>query len=71
LSAKVWAEITKKNLGKSIAIVIDDQVFAAPYVRSSVDNGECMITGNLSQKEINYLIALVNEQLPVSFNLIK
>jgi preprotein translocase subunit SecD len=65
-SAKIWAITTKNSLGKPIAIVIDDKVFYTPVVRSIMENGLCEITGNFTQKEVNYFLALVNnDTLPV------
>ena len=70
-SVKVWADATRNNIGKSIAIVIDNQVIDAPVVNSAIENGECTISGNFTHKEVNYFVALVNEKLPLSFNLLK
>lgn len=62
-SAKIWAALTKKNLNKPIAIVIDDMVFYTPVVKTTMENGLCEITGNLTEKEANYFLALVNNGL--------
>jgi preprotein translocase subunit SecD len=68
----LWAEATRRNLNKHIAIVVDNQVLYSPLVRNVIEGGVCEITGNLSQKETNYFIALVNnEPLPVSFTILK
>ena len=69
-SSRVWADATKNNLDKPIAIVIDDKVFYDPVVRNTIESGLCEISGNLSQKEVDYFLALVNnEPLTVNFNL--
>lgn len=61
---------TKNNLGKPIAIVIDDKVFFTPVVKTSMENGLCEITGNFTQKQVNYFLALVNYgRLPLNFSL--
>jgi preprotein translocase subunit SecD len=66
-SAKIWANATKQNLDKPIAIVIDNKVFYTPVVKTTMENGLCEITGNFNQKEINYFLALVNNgTLPVN-----
>jgi preprotein translocase subunit SecD len=59
-SAKIWAAVTKKSLDKPIAIVIDNNVFYTPVVKSPMENGSCEITGNFTQKEVNYFLALAN-----------
>jgi len=67
-----WANLTKSNIGKSIAMVIDNTVYSAPRVMSEIKNGSCMITGNFTTKEITCLKALINNaELPIDFILIK
>ena len=69
---KIWADATKNNINKPIAIVVDDRVFYTPIVRTTMEGGVCEITGDLTQKEVNYFLALVNnENLPLSFSLLK
>jgi len=69
-SAKIWANTTKQNLDKPVAIVVDNRVFYTPLVRTTMENGLCEITGNFNQKEINFFLALVNnETLPVNFTI--
>jgi SecD/SecF fusion protein len=68
----VFANATKNNLNKSIAIVIDDRVYSWPVVKSVIEGGEIEVTGNFSAKEMNYFPALFNSaQLPVGFKLVK
>jgi preprotein translocase subunit SecD len=69
-SAKIWAATTKRCLDKSIAIVIDNKVFYTPVVKTPMENGMCEITGNFTQNEVNYFLALVNnDTLPVNLTL--
>ena len=70
--AGLWKEMTGKSIGKSIAIVIDDQVYSAPKVNEAIANGKCMISGNFSEQEVAILVSLLgNEALPLDFELIK
>lgn len=72
LSARVWEKATKENLNKSIAIVIDNKVLYDPVVKSTITDGLCEISGNMTQNEVNYFLALVNnDPLPVNFSLVK
>jgi preprotein translocase subunit SecD len=67
----VFADATKINLNKAIAIVIDDKVYSWPVVRDVINGGEIEITGNFSEKEAKYLPALLNsEQLPLNFKIL-
>jgi SecD/SecF fusion protein len=68
--APLWKEITMHNIGKPIAIAVDDKVFYTPVVRDAMEKGLCEITGNFTTDEVNYFLALVNnEPLPVSFEI--
>jgi hypothetical protein len=69
---QLWADVTKSNIGNTIAIVIDDNVISAPVVRSEIDGGHCTITGNFTQDEAKYIAALGNNgELPLSFKIVK
>ena len=43
-----WATLTKKNIGKEIAIVLDGYVYSAPRVNSEITGGNSQITGNFT-----------------------
>jgi SecD/SecF fusion protein len=43
-----WAQMTKQNIGRSIAIVLDNYVYSAPNVNSEIPNGNSVITGNFT-----------------------
>lgn len=69
---KIWADATAVNINKPIAIVVDNRVFYTPVVRTTIENGLCEITGNMTQKDVNYFLALVNsENLPVDLKILK
>ena len=71
-ATRIWANATRDNLNRSIAIVLDNSVFYDPVVKTAMENGLCEITGNLTIKDVNYFLALVNnDQLPLSFNLLR
>ncbi len=46
--ARRWAALTKANLKRSIAIVLDDNVYSAPTVQSEITGGRSEITGNFT-----------------------
>lgn len=70
--SSVFADATKNNLNRAIAIVIDDKVYSWPVVKSVIEGGEIEVTGNFTVNEVNYFPALFNsEQLPLSFKLLK
>lgn len=49
--AKKWARLTKENIGRCVAIVLDEQVYSAPVVNSEIPNGQSSISGHFSQEE--------------------
>ncbi len=49
--SKVWARLTKENIGKCIAIVLDDYVYSAPRVNNEITGGSSEITGNFTTQE--------------------
>lgn len=49
--SKVWARITKENIGGFIAIVLDDVVYSAPRVNDEIKGGRSQITGNFTAEE--------------------
>ena len=53
--AKDWATITRNNLGRSIAIVLDGHVYSFPNVNSEITGGSSQITGNFTPEEANDL----------------
>ena len=53
--ARQWSRITGQNIGKSIAIVLDDQVYSYPNVNSQIDGGRSQISGRFTVEEANDL----------------
>ena len=49
--ARRWAEMTKANVGKAIAIVLDGVVYSAPRVNGEIDGGQSSITGNFTVQD--------------------
>ena len=46
--ARRWSQITKQNIGRGVAIVLDDAVYSAPRILSQIDGGNSQITGNFT-----------------------
>jgi SecD/SecF fusion protein len=49
--ARRWAALTKANLHKSVAIVLDNNVYSAPTVQSEITGGNSQITGNFTTED--------------------
>ncbi len=70
--AKKFAFITKKNIGRFLAIIIDDEVVSAPVIRDAITTGNGQISGNFTVKEANDLAILLRSgALPAPINIIE
>lgn len=49
--ARIWKNLTKANIGRSIAIVLDDLVYSSPNVQNEIPNGRSSINGNFTSEE--------------------
>lgn len=49
--AKVWKNLTRDNVGKQVAIVLDGYVYSAPNVNDEIPNGRSSISGNFTVEE--------------------
>lgn len=68
---KLFGDITSANIGKPIAIFLDNQILSAPTVQSAITNGEAVITGSFTAKEAKDLANFLNSgALPVPIKLI-
>jgi SecD/SecF fusion protein len=58
---KLWAELTGANVGRSIAIVSNDLVYAAPMVREAIKHGECSISGNYAESDLTQILGILEQ----------
>ena len=50
-AGRQWARLTAANIGKQVAIVLDDQVYSAPRVQNAIEGGRSSITGDFTTDE--------------------
>jgi SecD/SecF fusion protein len=55
-AAQAWKRLTKDNIGKSVAIVLDNSVYSYPTVQNEIAGGTSSITGNFTQQEAGDLV---------------
>lgn len=55
--AKQFGKITTDNVGKRLGIVLDGQLYAAPYLNEPILGGRAQITGNFTEEEAKELAA--------------
>ncbi|MCR4583536.1 MAG: protein translocase subunit SecDF [Prevotella sp.] len=58
--ARRWSQITKQNIGKGVAIVLDDAVYSAPRILSQIDGGNSSITGSFTIEDTKDLANTLN-----------
>lgn len=64
--SKVWADMTGKNIGEGVAILMDGRVLSAPRVNDKIEGGNSVIYGNYSMQEAQDLSNMLNVgKLPV------
>ena len=58
--ARRWSQITKMNIGRGVAIVLDDAVYSAPRILTQIDGGNSQITGNFTIEDTKDLANTLN-----------
>lgn len=53
--ARTWKRLTGQNIGKSVAIVLDDYVYSFPVVQNEISGGNSSITGQFTLEEADDL----------------
>ena len=70
--AKIWARLTKNNIGNSIAIVLDDYVYSAPTVQVEITGGRSSISGDFTVNEAKDLANILKSgKLPAPARIIQ
>jgi len=68
---KLFADITKRNVGKPVAIFLDGQAISTPVVQTEITGGQAVITGNFTVEESKLLAQRLQAgALPVPIKLI-
>ncbi|MDY3363229.1 protein translocase subunit SecD [Riemerella anatipestifer] len=69
---KDWKILTEKNVGKPVAVTLDDRVYTAPNVVNAIPNGRTQISGNFTQDEAQDLVNVLNTgKLPASAKIVQ
>src|SRR5205814_1539068 len=70
--AKIWSKMTEENVGKPIAIVLDNVVYSAPNVISKIDAGNSSISGSFTTEEAQDLANILKiGKLPAPAKLVQ
>lgn len=64
----ILENLTKRNLNKAIAFVVDGRVYSAPIVTSAIAGGKVEVTGNFTEADANSIVAIIScAELPLDF----
>ncbi len=70
--ANAWARLTKENIGKQVAIVLDGTVYSYPTVQSEISGGSSSITGHFDVEEATDLVnVLKSGKLPAPATIVQ
>ncbi len=70
--ARIWERLTGDNIGRSIAIVLDDRVYSFPNVNAEISGGNSVISGRFTTTEANDLAnVLESGKLPLAINIVE
>jgi len=59
----LFAAVTRENINKRLAIVLDGNVFSAPVIRSEITDGKAQISGSYTEEELRELAAKINDAM--------
>jgi len=70
--AREWAKITRKNVGRQVAIVLDNVVYSAPVINEEISGGSSSISGNFTVEEAKDLANILKSgKLPAPTRIIE
>ncbi len=70
--SKIWARLTKENIGREVAIVLDGYVYSFPTVQNEIKNGNSQITGDFTITEAQDLAnVLKSGKLPAPARIVE
>lgn len=72
LGTRIWAQMTRENVGKPIAIVLDNVVYSAPFVQNEIPYGNSQITGSFTTTEAQDLASILQSgKLPAPAKIVQ
>ena len=70
--SKLFGDLTTKNIGRRMAIVIDEKIRSAPNINEPILGGSAQISGDFTQQEAKDLALIIKEgALPVPMNIVQ
>ncbi|MCX7881896.1 MAG: protein translocase subunit SecD [Brevinematales bacterium] len=70
--AEIFADVTRQNVGRRLAIVLDGRVKSAPFINSEIPGGKGEISGRFTYQETDFLANILKAgALPVKLNVVE
>lgn len=69
--AEIFGRVTGENVGKQMAIVLDNVVYSAPRIQDRITGGSAQITGSFTHEEAAKLAIVLRESLPAPMRIIQ
>jgi SecD/SecF fusion protein len=69
--ARRFAQVTRDNIGRQLAIVVDGELQTAPVIRSPIEGGSGVISGSFDEREAFELAGVLEAPLPVPVRIVK
>lgn len=70
-AATAFTELTRENVNRRLAIIVDGKVLSAPVIRGEIPGGHAQITGAFSIAEATTLAAALEASLPIRLELVE
>lgn len=69
--AGIFARVTRDNVGKQLAIVLDGELYSAPVIQGAIETGRAQITGNFTREEAWELANILENPLEAPVSIIE
>ena len=69
--AAIFADVTRENIGKRLAIVLDGELYSAPVIQGEIPGGRGQITGNFDDKEAIELAQVLQNPLRAPLHVVQ
>lgn len=70
-AAAAFAQVTRDNIGRRLAIIIDGEIFSAPVINSEIPGGRGQVTGQFTDSEAGALVNAMTSPLPAQVHVIE
>ncbi|CAL9918013.1 Protein translocase subunit SecD / Protein-export membrane protein SecF [Candidatus Liberibacter solanacearum] len=72
IGSRLFFEVTRNNIGRSLAVVLDRKVLTAPVINQAIPNGKAQISGNFTIETAGVLAVMLRAgALPVKLNIVE